>query len=1315
MKTIHKFTTIVLLLFFYSNYSVAQVVVKGVVHTDRSWAQLMEDPTVNFYDVQATFNDWYAKTKPEKGIKPYKRWESFMAPRVYPTGVRPNPSIVYEELKKYKINNPPTESTNGNWSFLGPTIINGSIPNGSYQSPGGNGRINCVAFDPGYNGTTNQTFWVGTPSGGLWKTTNNGEIWVSTAMDLSSIGVSHIVIDPANANNMWIATGDGEVGDTYSNGVMKSTDGGINWSTTSFSVSPSNYYRVRRLLADPSNVLIQIAFCNGITYRTTDGWTTRTTVATLGSNIIDDAEYMPGTNGATVYATLTSSAAAQIWKSTDHGISFALISSGLPSTGVQRIAIAVSNAAPNNVWALIGRSSDQGLLGVYRSTNGGSSFTRVTNGTTTNLLGWNPDFSDAGGQAFYDLSIQVNPSNANEVFVGGVNLAKSTDSGSNWVCNGYWLKGLAGYQYTHADHHAIEYAPNGWIVEGNDGGVFLSKDNGGIWLDISNNLGIAQVARIGISSTNKNLILTGMQDNGSNKFANGEWEVIKGGDGCEQIVDPTNNNIIFSSYVQGTLYRSGDGGVTWATVINGATFPGGWITPVVMDPVNHNNMYSANNPLRKSTNNGVNWSAGGAYSPAIAGTYPVWLTISRTVPTTLICVNEAQVWKTTNSGTSWASGLGDLAVTAAISCIEISPDNVNHITITLSGYTAAQKVYHSTNGGTNWTNITSNLPNAPVNVVVYERGNANRRVFIGTDIGVYYKDDTQVNWTLFDNGLPTVSVRDMEIYYGATYCDHRLRIGTYGRSVWESDLVGGGFISYNSSTETQNNTSFVKKGSVSQEILGIKITMSNCGDPLVISNFQFNTTGTTNALNDIANARLYYTGAVPSFEPIQQFGSLVANPNGTFSISGTRDLVGGDNYFWLTFDVKSTATTNNYIDAECTQITIDGVTQVPTVTAPAGNRQIKDIIEIGSGTEITYNYGPIFRESAASTNDYSRYIYLFTQTELTALGLANGDIINSLAWYKNNSASTLGNATFNIYLKNSALTTLTSPTTWATAISTMTQVYNSTTQTIPFAAGWNNFDITDFTYTGGALEVGVDWNISAVAGNPTTGPFYWKFSNVAGTYTLGNRSTSAPATVTTTYGGLYRPNMQMVYTIPTSPLPIELINFNARLIDDKVKLEWSTITETNNDYFTIEKSLDGEKWNALGVVDAAGNSNQILNYQFFDYNLVQGFQFYRLKQTDFNGKYEFSKIVSVNYMLNNTTETSLYPNPTDGTFIFSIKGGETENISIRLYNVYGQVIMQKTKLSGNNFSFDLSEFADGIYYFEASFNGIIKRYKLVKN
>jgi hypothetical protein len=144
---------------------------------------------------------------------------------------------------------------------------------------------------------------------------------------------------------------------------------------------------------------------------------------------------------------------------------------------------------------------------------------------------------------------------------------------------------------------------------------------------------------------------------------------------------------------------------------------------------------------------------------------------------------------------------------------------------------------------------------------------------------------------------------------------------------------------YDSSTVTQN-TAAVSQGALNAQIIGVEVAMSGGASPLSVTSFTFNTTGTTNAAN-ILNARLFYTGSSATFSTAEQFGSTVASPSGTFTITGTRTLGGVNNHFWLAYDVAAGATVGNLLDAQCTSLIVDGITRTPTVTAPAGSRVVQ--------------------------------------------------------------------------------------------------------------------------------------------------------------------------------------------------------------------------------------------------------------------------------------------------------------------------------------------------------------------------------------
>jgi len=230
------------------------------VSYSQQWMEMLQDPSVNFYDVQKEFNKslsrYERKLKKEKninnadkeemkmpGFMQYKRWEWFMEPRVYPTGDRTLISKGMYDAKEMMLDNSSSNKTNpslmqsGNWSILGPTT---SIPTGG----GGAGRINCFAIHP----ANPNIIFVASSAGGLWKTVDGGITWSTVTDHLAVMGISDIAIDPVNPNIMYLATGDGDGGDNYSIGILKSVDGGNTWSVTGFSFPVTQSMQMNRSL-----------------------------------------------------------------------------------------------------------------------------------------------------------------------------------------------------------------------------------------------------------------------------------------------------------------------------------------------------------------------------------------------------------------------------------------------------------------------------------------------------------------------------------------------------------------------------------------------------------------------------------------------------------------------------------------------------------------------------------------------------------------------------------------------------------------------------------------------------------------------------------------------------------------------------------------------------------------------------------------------------------------------------------------------------------------------------------------------------------
>ena len=234
---------------------------KGQISKEDNWLDLMNDPEVNFYDVVDAFEtEWDGKTiQKGRGWKQFKRWEAFMEPRLFPSGIRNKSNSLFNSYNSSETTSSPSISSGlGNWTLVGPT--NGNSLNGI-------GRINVIAIHP----TQVNTLFAGSPAGGLWKSTDDGLSWSTNTDLLPNLGVSAILIDPLNTNIMFIGTGDRDGGDTYSIGVLKSTDAGHTWDPTGLSFNVTQSYRITGLVMhhDSTNHIVA-ASRTGI-YKSLDG------------------------------------------------------------------------------------------------------------------------------------------------------------------------------------------------------------------------------------------------------------------------------------------------------------------------------------------------------------------------------------------------------------------------------------------------------------------------------------------------------------------------------------------------------------------------------------------------------------------------------------------------------------------------------------------------------------------------------------------------------------------------------------------------------------------------------------------------------------------------------------------------------------------------------------------------------------------------------------------------------------------------------------------------------------------------------------
>jgi hypothetical protein len=385
-------------------------IISFVVFNNLSFAQIPQFPqslqnqitgNSSFFDIQRTMDSYWKSLNVKNGFvtengvqrkvpgwKLYKRWEYFWEQRVNQvTGQFPQTNSVME-YDKYKSSLSKLNKSNsflGDWSNLG--------TNSSAGGYAGIGRINCVAFHP----TDPNTFWVGSPSGGIWKTTNAGSSWTILNDNQLVLGVSDIVVpsDYATSNTLYIATGDrdggslwslggGQADDNVSVGVLKSTDGGSTWNTTGINYAKTLGKTVYSILIHPANNQIIFASTSDGIYKSTDG----------GANFVLKhgnrawrMVFKPG-DPTTMYAILAFNGGPYFASSTNSGETWGFTQ--LLSTGY-RTEICVTPADPNVIYLLVSNSGG-GLLGVYKSTNSGGSFVRTDDGTK-NMMGYNTDGS----------------------------------------------------------------------------------------------------------------------------------------------------------------------------------------------------------------------------------------------------------------------------------------------------------------------------------------------------------------------------------------------------------------------------------------------------------------------------------------------------------------------------------------------------------------------------------------------------------------------------------------------------------------------------------------------------------------------------------------------------------------------------------------------------------------------------------------------------------------------------------------------------------------------------------------------------------
>ncbi len=656
------------------------------------------------------------------------------------------------------------------------------------------GRTRAILID--LNDASRNTLFVGGSTGGIFKNTNIKDVnskWSRINDWMSNLSIGALAQDPRNPKIMYAGTGDGDGGDVAGSGIFKSMDRGNTWQQLS-STNNTLFSTISSIAVSPDSSYVFAATFSGI-YKSKDFGNSWQKVLGSGGSYGDTSPKfyrIQAFAGGIIYTCSTNST----YKSTqggDQGTWKDLnnAGNGYPS-GWLRTELAVAPSDPKIIYITGNHNGIDSLI--YRSDDGGDSWSQKSSPAWVDGCGSKPVTKDfTRGQAFYDLTLAISPTDPNLVYVGGVDQFISRNGGGNWTQTTYW-PGCTNKQYAHADQHAAIFEPNNPNVmyTGTDGGIFRADNASGtpVYSDRNNLYVTTQAYACAIHpGEGINYYLAGFQDNGTIQInapglASGN-EVI-GGDGFLCFIDQLDPKYQLGSLYYGAWFLSKDGGKSFG---NGANSNGKFLTPSDYD--------ARTKILYAQTKNGDLWRwdiiknitgiidvAGFNFNSGSGNNITHVFNDESVANRVYVSTSNGQVVRIDSANKVLTAPLNLVHNFGAyVSNVDVERADSSHILATVSSY-GNPHVWESKDGGATWINITGNLPDMPVRYGIFSPTSGKQAV-IATETGVWLSQSLDSSRTIWFPPAPTRGtplVRTDMLRWRKS--DKTILAATFGRGLW---------------------------------------------------------------------------------------------------------------------------------------------------------------------------------------------------------------------------------------------------------------------------------------------------------------------------------------------------------------------------------------------------------------------------------------------------------------------------------------------------------------------------------------------------